>query len=309
MAGVKKDVRLKEFWRKNERFADLFNAALFSGKEVIRPEDLQEMDTDMSGIISLKGEEQSLTRARDVVKKSAYGVDFVILGIENQQKIHYAMPLRTLLYDGLGYLKEYQETSQSTDEHGEVMTADEFLSRFRKSDRLHPIITLTIYYGEKEWDGPLSMRDMVSEMPKELEAVFADYKMNLVQVRESDKYIFNNEDVRTVFEITRSIYQEDFEGINQKYTDIRSELAAVVGTITDSPHLIEESSEKEVLNVCTAFEKLREEGKAEGKAEGREEGRAELILSVLKKHTETETAELLNVSIDEVKRAKSSVKK
>lgn len=216
MAGVKKDVRLKEFWRKNERFADLFNAALFSGKEVIRPEDLQEMDTDMSGIISLKGEEQSLTRARDVVKKSAYGVDFVILGIENQQKIHYAMPLRTLLYDGLGYLKEYQETSQSTDEHGEVMTADEFLSRFRKSDRLHPIITLTIYYGEKEWDGPLSMRDMVSEMPKELEAVFADYKMNLVQVRESDKYIFNNEDVRTVFEITRSIYQEDFEGINQK---------------------------------------------------------------------------------------------
>ena len=89
MAGVKKDVRLKEFWRKNERFADLFNAALFSGKEVIKPEDLQEMDTDMSGIVSLKGVEQSLTRARDVVKKSAYGVDFVILGIENQQKVHY----------------------------------------------------------------------------------------------------------------------------------------------------------------------------------------------------------------------------
>lgn len=284
------------------RESDLyFYGAKFSGKEVIKPEDLQEMDTDMSGIVSLKGEEQSLTRARDVVKKSAYGVDFVILGIENQQKVHYAMPLRTLLYDGLGYLKEYQETSRSTDEHGEVMTADEFLSRFRKSDRLHPIITLTIYYGEKEWDGPLSMRDMVSEMPKELEAVFADYKMNLVQVRESDKYIFNNEDVRTVFEITRSIYQEDFEGINQKYTDIRSELAAVVGTITDSPYLVEKSGEKEVLNVCKALEKLKEEG--------REEGRAELILSVLEKHTEAETAALLNISIDEVRKAQGSVKK
>ncbi len=116
--------------------------------------------------------EQSLTRARDVVKKSAYGVDFVILGIENQQKVHYAMPLRTLLYYGLGYLKEYQEISQGASEHGEMMTTEEFLSRFRRSDQLHPIITLTIYYGEKEWDGPLSLRDMVSEMPKEFEAVF-----------------------------------------------------------------------------------------------------------------------------------------
>ena len=187
MAGVKKDVRLKEFWRQNERFADLFNAVMFNGKQVIKPEDLQELDTDMSGVIPLKGVEQSLTRARDVVKKSAYGVDFVILGIENQQKVHYAMPLRTLLYDGLGYLKEYQEISQGASEHGEMMTTEEFLSRFRRNDRLHPIITLTIYYGEKEWDGPLSLRDMVSEMPKEFEAVFADYKMNLVQVRDSDK--------------------------------------------------------------------------------------------------------------------------
>ncbi len=117
--------------------------------------------------------------------------------------------------------------------------------------------------------------------------------MNLVQVRDSDKYIFNNEDVRTVFEITRSIYQEDFAGIRRKYKDIRSELAAVVGTITDSPYLVEKSSEKEVLNVCTVLEKLREEG------------RAELILSVLKNHTEMETAALLNISIDEVRKVQS----
>lgn len=299
--SAKKDVRLKEFWRHNERFADLFNAVVFNGKEVIKPEDLREMDTDMSNVVPVKGMEQSLTRARDVIKKSAYGIDFVILGIENQQMVHYAMPLRTLLYDGLGYLKEYQEVSRSTSGHKDMMTAEEFLSRFRRNDRLHPIITLTIYYGEKEWDGPLSLRDMVSEMPKEFEAVFADYKMNLVQVRESDKYSFNNEDVQTVFEITRSIYQKDFEGINNKYQDIRSELAAVIGTITDSAYLVEKSSEKEVLNMCAALEELREEGKIEG--------RAELILSVLKTHTKLETAALLNISMEEVEEAQKNVGK
>lgn len=46
---VKPDIILKDFWRDNERFADLFNSYA-----------------------------QTLGRLLDVVKKSAYGVDFVI---------------------------------------------------------------------------------------------------------------------------------------------------------------------------------------------------------------------------------------
>ncbi|MCI9485876.1 MAG: hypothetical protein HFI64_02685 [Lachnospiraceae bacterium] len=38
-----------------------------------------------------------------MVKKMAFGVEFAVFGIESQQNIHYAMPLRTLLYDGMGY--------------------------------------------------------------------------------------------------------------------------------------------------------------------------------------------------------------
>lgn len=67
----------------------------------------------MSGTIRFKDYEESLVRTRDVVKKMAFGVEFAVLGIEAQQRIHYAMPLRTLLYDGMGYLKEYQQISRS----------------------------------------------------------------------------------------------------------------------------------------------------------------------------------------------------
>ena len=134
-------------------------------------------------------------RVRDVVKKMAFGVEFVVLRIESQQKIHYAMPLRTMLYDGMRYLKEYREITQSMKKEKGKWTEEEFLSGMRKGDRLHPIITIVIYYSEYVWDGP---------------KIFSDYKMNLVQVRDSGRYIFHNEDVRTVFEISREIFQGNF---------------------------------------------------------------------------------------------------
>lgn len=39
---IKTDTVLKDFWRDNARFADLFNAALFQGKTVIHPDELEE---------------------------------------------------------------------------------------------------------------------------------------------------------------------------------------------------------------------------------------------------------------------------
>ena len=262
---IKTDVILKDFWRQNDRFADLFNAVVFQGKEVLKPEALQEMDTDLSGIIRFKDYEESLVRSRDVVKKMAFGVEFAVLGIESQMKTHYAMPLRTLLYDGMGYLKEYQEIAHSRKTEG-GMTEAEFLSGMRKEDRLHPIISIVVYYSENAWDGPMCLKDMIVEMPEEIERIFSDYKMNLVQVRESEQYVFHNEDVKTVFEISREIFKGNFDKINTEYKDreIKSELVTVIGKITDSVELMRQGNSKEVVSMCTALEKLKEQVREEG---------------------------------------------
>ena len=89
--SIKPDIVMKEFWRVNERFADLFNAVLFNGKNVIKSDMLKEMDTDISGTIKWKKGQSSLKRVRDIVKKEYDGVEFNILGIEIQDKVHYAM--------------------------------------------------------------------------------------------------------------------------------------------------------------------------------------------------------------------------
>ncbi|MDY4669615.1 MAG: hypothetical protein SO415_06410, partial [Oliverpabstia sp.] len=149
-----------------------------------------------------------------------------------------------------------------------------FLSGMRKEDRLHPIITIVIYYSEYVWDGPMCLKDMIVEMPEEIERIFSDYKMNLVQMRDSGQYTFHNEDVRTVFEISREIFQGNFEKINREYKDwdINQELIRVIGKITDSSKLMEQKMEGEKGNMCTALRKLEEECERKGHARGLEAG-------------------------------------
>ena len=264
---IKTDTVLKNFWRDNARFADLFNAVLFNGDNVIKPEALEEADTDLSAILKIGSHTETLQKILDVVKKSAYGVDFVILGLENQQHIHFGMPLRLMVGDALGYLKEYEEIAKKNKEEGHWDSTEEFLSGFRREDRLHPMVTICVYYGEKVWDGPFSLIDMLS-IPEKLKPIVNDYKMNLIQVRESEQLRFQNPDVQTVFDVSRNIFKKNYGKIEDIYREreIDSELGLVIGTITESKELINHTLERKGgrMNMCTALEELKNEGKIVG---------------------------------------------
>ncbi len=72
---VSADTQTKEFWSNPKHFADLFNTAIFNGKEVLKAENLIEMDSNVSGVIESQGERFSLTRTRDIIRKVAHGMD------------------------------------------------------------------------------------------------------------------------------------------------------------------------------------------------------------------------------------------
>lgn len=132
----------------------------------------------------------------------------MILRLENQSKIHYAMPLRHMIGDAFSYLKEYKELEAKNKKYKNYKTKHEFLSKFQKTDRLHPIVTICIYYGEDEWDGPCSLIDML-DIPEEFESLISDYKFNLIELRKSESLKFQNEDVKTIFDICRFIYNRN----------------------------------------------------------------------------------------------------
>lgn len=263
---IKSDLILKNFWKNNERFADLFNTTVFGGKEVLNPNDLTEVDTDLSSTLKFNGHAETVQRVFDVVKKAAYGIEFVILGLENQEEIHYAMPLRHMLGDALSYLKEYNEIVAKNRKTNQLNSSAEFLSGINKRERLHPIISLCVYYGDEKWDGPLCLTDMLS-IPEDCKELVSDYKMNLIQVRESGGLIFQNEDVDTVFKMLRLIYKENYKELDKNYKDkpIDTELALVIGAVTKSQRIINQAliSEKkgEKMNMCKALENLEKKGR------------------------------------------------
>ena len=47
----KSNIAIKQFFRDKERFADLFNGYVFQGEQIVKPEDLEEKDSESSIII------------------------------------------------------------------------------------------------------------------------------------------------------------------------------------------------------------------------------------------------------------------
>ena len=154
------NVAVNSWLSDRERFADLFNGTLFDGEQIIHPEDLENLDRETDILLTEKnGKTRGLQRYRDIVKRWKGGSDLIVLACESQAKIHYAMPVRNMLYDSLTYTDQIRQLwKDSANRSG--MTGDEYLSSFWKSDRIYPVITLVFYYDLKPWDGPTDLYDM-----------------------------------------------------------------------------------------------------------------------------------------------------
>ena len=203
---VKPDSADKVYWRQNETFADLFNAYLYNGEQVIKSEELEELDTDASDVVEIGEVKESVKGARDVIKiaKKYNGVEYVLLAIENQEGIHYAMPIRVMGYDHYSYNKQYNDRKSYYRDKGISLKDDEFISGIRKTDKFLPVITLVLYYGEKDWDGPKSLYDMLV-IPDRIKSFVGNYPINIIQMKDNDLVLHNQYNV-DLFKIMSIIY-------------------------------------------------------------------------------------------------------
>ena len=101
------DIAVKNWLGDRERFADLFNGTIFGGKQIILPEELEDMDRETDIIITDKEQkERGVQRFRDLVKLWNRDIFLVVLVCEIQDKTHYAMPVRNMLQDSLSYMDQ-----------------------------------------------------------------------------------------------------------------------------------------------------------------------------------------------------------
>ena len=113
-------------WMKNRRrFANVFNAKVFDGAQIIKPEELEPIEGETHMLIQTKdGKKQEIHRYRDITMRWKGKMDLMILACENQDKIHYAMPVRTMIYDGLSYVQQMKLMWDLRDETEEITDDD-----------------------------------------------------------------------------------------------------------------------------------------------------------------------------------------
>ncbi len=276
---LKPDPVLKEFWSDNYRFADLFNQVFFDGEIVISPDHLVEQDVEESTVFGDNEKLDAIARYRDVIKQHTDGIRFVLVGLENQMNIHYAMPVRSMLYDSLRYTRQCKALEQVHRREKDLNGADEFLSGMTQSDRLCPVVNLVIYYGEKAWDGPGCLHDMM-DVPSRFEPFCNNYKINLLEVSGLKEFKFANKDNQDFFTMVKYFYENDgfvdLTKFEMEFSDkeIYWETMAAIGAATGSKELIGYAriNKGGCVNMCRALDNLKLEGIQEGLQEGMKRG-------------------------------------
>lgn len=183
----KSDSISKKLMQNNGYFADVVNYVLFGGKEIVIPEELQELDTSELTIVDDAVKRSiPIQRYRDVLKQAVLrqydNFIFAIIGIENQTSIHYAMPVKNYLYDAIRYAKQVEKKTSEYRKNKEKLTSEEFLSGWKKTDTLIPVITITVYYGAEEWDGARSIHEMFDKkLNLDLLSLIPDYRIHLLE--------------------------------------------------------------------------------------------------------------------------------
>ena len=114
----RKDTVTGAYVKQNTIFADAFNYYIFDGQQVIRPDQLRELDTaEIVVPYGADGAGEPEQKYRDVMKSLTAMQDenaaYLLLGIENQSDVHYAMPVKNLVYDAIHYAKQVQEAANS----------------------------------------------------------------------------------------------------------------------------------------------------------------------------------------------------
>ena len=302
----RKDTVTKDYMKDTKVFADAFNLLIYGGRQVIDPDKLHEMDTTALSLpYGTEGAAVPVQRYRDELKYLTAMEDetaaYLILGIENQSGIHYAMPVKDMLYDSLQYADQVNQAAKSyrsarkkkkedTEELGKERTeeggkpeiqvsSEEFLSGLRKGDRLLPVITLVVHFGAEEWDGPVSLHQMLAVQDERILAFVPDYRINLLSPAS-----MSDEEIKKLRTSLREVmlyvkYSNDKEKLvsliqtDDRFQTVERKAAEVMSTVTGSELKIRE--EEESVNMCEAIKGIREEGRREGRQEGRQEGRRE----------------------------------
>lgn len=279
---ISKDKISKRYLCAPERIADILNYYIYQGKLVIKPGDIRERKQEYSMVKrSGKGIELKEVR-RDVAVEIDFNMTIAMIAIENQNDIHYAMPIRMVKGEAFWYDEQWEQIGRQHRAKNDLKGA-EYISRFARDDKVVPMLGLCIYLGEKPWDGPRNLKDIMGlkGIPPQICQYFMDYPINLIEVNKLENLEFFRTDLRLVFGFLQKRKNKNeiikFVKENEKeFQNLQEDAFDFICIMAYCKELLElkKTSEREggIFDMCQAIKELIKDGERRGERRGRRHG-------------------------------------
>ena len=237
------DAVTKQYMKENTVFADAFNFFLYNEENVIQPQTLRELDTAEVVIpftVDDKGKKQAqaVQKYRDILKMTTVMTDdkaaYVLFGVEAQPDIHYAMPVRNVIYDALQYGRQVTEISK----------------RNRKNSGQTMAVT---------------DKGLLQHIP--------DYRIKLIDPAgidsdEMDKFHTSLREVLSYIKYSKDADKlAEYMNHNQRMEHLEVGAAQVIKEVTNTKFQIPKGMEQ--VNMCEAIEVLMKRSETEGITQGK----------------------------------------
>ena len=305
-----KDVVSLTYMDDDERIADLINVYFYEGEQKVAPEDVQEMDSTVRKIQKIWGKISTWSYTRDFLRKIVLGREVLIIGVEHQSDIDPAMPVRVMGYDVNTYEKQIRRLKK-IHKRKKDLSSKEYIRGLSMEDRLAPVITIVLYFGEEEWSGPMDLHGLL-ELGGEMERLkqyIPNYRFHVLEVRRYEYWEKFTTDMKLLFGYLREIKNKQtllkyLEENKEAYQHLSEDTFDLICAVTDVEELngIKEEGRKEQIDMCKTWENIMRELREDAQREAREEVRKEVQEEVRKEVQEEVRKEVRKEVQEEVRK-------
>ena len=237
------DIESKKFLGQPKSFVSIFNALIFDGQPVLKPEYFKDENSELVMNVSSKHV--------DIIKRYEDGTYLDLFVIESQSYGDPSMAVRVMEYESVARMRYIRQNLKK---------------------HVPMILTVVLYVGESKWNAAKRLSELEIIHPG-FEDMFNEFKLNLIELNTNHKYNTGEKATQDFFDLLRIIYRKQIlkEDLDREFNRDALYFAYVV---TKNKELLSiyNKSEKGDVKVCRALDEMFEESTNKGIQMGIKQG-------------------------------------
>ena len=172
------DIESKKFLGQPKSFVSIFNALIFDGQPVLKPEYLKDENSELVMNVSSKHV--------DIIKRYEDGTYLDLFVIESESYVNPSMVARVMEYESVARMRYIRQNLKK---------------------HVPMILTVVLYVGESKWNAAKRLSELEIIHPG-FEDMFNEFKLNLIELNTNHKYNTGEKATQDFFDLLRIIYRK-----------------------------------------------------------------------------------------------------